>query len=94
MRSAIRAWDAILADRSRCDAGVARHDMCIGVARPWGLPAKPRRTWLSTGYTYLKHTHFEFVRVEGSDIQTHESKSKNFCSIDERGKENRWRAST
>jgi len=94
MCSAIRAWDAILADRSRCDAGVARHDMCIGVARPWGLPAKPRRTWLSTGYTSLKHALAEFPRVEGSKLQTHEKKSKNFCSIVERGKENPWRAST
>jgi hypothetical protein len=61
---------------------------------PWGLRETPRQTWLSTGYMQLQHALHSRCVTEGSDAQTHESKSKKFCSIDERGKENPLREST
>jgi len=61
---------------------------------PWGLRETPRQTWLSTGYMQLQHGLHSRSVTWGSDRQTHESKSKNFCSIGERAKENPLREST
>jgi CRISPR/Cas system-associated protein endoribonuclease Cas2 len=55
---------------------------------PWEPRETPRQSWLSTGYIQLQHAVRKRSVTQGSSAQTHESKSKNFCSIDERDKEN------